>query len=154
MLFLAVIYSHTVSSFSRLWREPSARTRPCLCAQRLSFLMESWIQLRKYPRSEVNYFPMTDLLKWKQRSRISDTFPRCVPAGCALQTPTACGCLSGRFSHCLHGQGWLPTRPVWLQVKRCYQHFCRYPQGKEWLFIPLKSFKLNYSVLTSFFPRP
>ena len=87
---------------------------------------------------------------WKQGSEISDTFPRCVPAGCTLQPPAACGCLSGRFSHCVHGQGWLPSRSVWLQVKRCYQHLCRHPQGKEWLFIPFKSLKLTFLLFSHF----
>lgn len=57
----------------------------------------------------------------------------CAPAGCALQHPTARGCLFRRVPHRLHGQGRLPTGSLWLQVKRCYQHFSRHPQGKEWL---------------------
>lgn len=64
---------------------------------------------------------------------ISHAVPRCVPAGCPLQPPAARGCLPGRFPHRLHGQGRLLPRPLWLQVKRCYQHLCRHPQGQEWL---------------------
>lgn len=64
--------------------------------------------------------------------------PLCAPAGCSLQHPTARGCLFGRVPHRFHGQGRLPPGSLWLQVKRRHQHFCRHPQGKEWL-IQVKS---------------
>lgn len=59
--------------------------------------------------------------------------PLCSSAGSSLQHPAACGCLFGRLPHRFYGQGWLPPGSLWLQVKRCYQHFCRHSQGKQWL---------------------
>lgn len=42
--------------YFRPWKEPSTRTPPCWCARHHSFRMESWIQLRKFPRSGESFF--------------------------------------------------------------------------------------------------
>lgn len=118
----------------RLWREPSTRTPPCSCVQRLSFLMESLILSRKSQRSDVKHFFHWTIPEMKT-CKLNLTLSLCVLACCTLQDPDACGCLSGRFSHSLHDQGWFPTCSIWLQVKRCYQHLCWHPQGKECFLI-------------------
>lgn len=58
MLFWMDAFPFFSSSFPRPWREQSPRTRPCLCVRHRSFLMESWILLRKSLRSEVKRFSL------------------------------------------------------------------------------------------------
>lgn len=60
-------------------------------------------------------------------------FPVCVTAGCSLQPPAARGRLSGGVSHRLHGQGWLPARPLRLQGQRGHQYLSRHAQSKDLL---------------------
>lgn len=57
----------------------------------------------------------------------------CSHTACSeVQNPLPRWCLPGWFSYCFHGQSRIPSKAsIWLPRKRCDQHFCWYPQGKN-----------------------